>query len=486
MVRWTTLAQLLLLGSQVWAAAVTPANDALVGMVRREMQSADVPGLAYAMTESGHIKQQGAFGSVLQGDSAAMTLDTPMQIGSLTKSITAVAIVQLAEAKRFALDDRIAQNLGLAQAHPLSQVTIRHLLSHTSGLSTLQGNAFQHDLAMDAGALRRRAEHILAMQPEWPPGTRWAYSNANYVLLGFLLERVTGETFDRYIESQIFTPLGMESSWVIGCDCETEAHSVGIGHRPWFGSRRPSGHPLSGRGSGPQGGVVSTAPDMARFLAMLVNGKDDLVKAEHKRLLWQPASAISPRYGLGWFIDEAEGRIQHAGSSPGFEAFAVLQPTSHRAAVVLINANSGFGFGETLQLRQSVTALALGQRYSGERRPWGRQLAFISLLLLPFALTADALRCARRLWIDGAPSLRGPARSWWPVGLAAVLGWILLWLGPRMLGAYYSTVLVYQPDLALVLAVSVGCAATWAIARSLASLNTAAAKNLSVRPASPA
>lgn len=486
MIRWFPLLPALLFASQTCAATARTEDDQLEIMVRAEMFRAAVPGLTFALTESGRITQQGAFGSLIHGEPAVVTLDTPMQIGSLTKSITAVAVLQLVETRRFALDDPIAPILGLAANHPLAQVTIRHLLSHTSGISTLQGNAFQNDRSMDSAALESRARRLLELHPQSPPGAHWAYSNANYLLLGFLVETVMEEDFGCYLDARIFRPLGMESSWVIGGECGGSERTAVIGHRPWFGSRRPLSNPLSGRGSGPQGGVISTAPDMARFFAMLVNGEDDLLRAENKRLLWQPASGSSPRYGMGWFVDSASGQVQHAGSSPGFEAFAVLEPDTRRAAVVLINANSGFGFGETLQLRQSVTAMALGQSYYGERRPWGRQLAFIALLLLPVGFMVDGARCARRIWTCGLPRYRRRTGSWWPLAIAAVIGWLLLLAVPRLFGAFYSTLMVYQPDLALMLAAAVGCAALWAIVRSLASSSKPTATQISARPADPA
>lgn len=466
--RWLALWSGVLLACGHGPVEAEGADAAFDRMVAQEMRSANVPGLTYAVVEQGRIARQQAYGSRVAGEAVAMTVDTPMQIGSLSKGITAVAILQLVESGRLALDEPIASVLEMEPGDPLSRVTVRQLLNHTSGLGTLRGNAHTDDLSLDAQALERRARDLWSAPPVAPPGSRWAYSNANYLLLGLLIERASGEDFGSYVDARIFRPLGMGSSWVVGCDCGDARGQAVVGHRPWFGSRRASVGVVSGRASGPQGGVVSTASDMARFLAMLVNGEDDLLSAEGKTLLWQPSGANSPRYGMGWFVDTAGDRAYHGGSSPGFESFAILLPRQRKAAVVLANASSGFGFDETLQLRQSVVSRALGLPYAGERRPWRRQVAFVALLLLPLVLLLDAARSTRRIVAARRAGSLPRSPSWWPMAVCAMLGGVLLVVAPRMSGAYYSTLVVFQPDLALLLLVSAGCCLPWAIARSLA------------------
>ena len=95
---------------------------------------------------------------------------------------------------------------------------------------------------------------------------------------------------------------------------------------------------------------------------MMMNGRDDVLSAEGKALMMRPASAASPFYGLGWFVDSDNGSVWHSGSSPGFETLATLVPAEKKGVVVLVNGGSGVGFGETTQLRNGITARATRHR----------------------------------------------------------------------------------------------------------------------------
>ena len=157
------------------------------------------------------------------------------------------------------------------------------------------------------------------MTPAYEPGERWEYSNTNYQILGRLIEVVSGQEYQAYVAANILEPVGMEHSFV----ADGEIHeSMATGHTPWFGTKRPLAENTTDRGTAPQGGIVASASDLARYLQMMMNGEDDVLSAEGKALMMRPASAASPFYGFGWFLDSGNGSVWHSGSTPGVETLA--------------------------------------------------------------------------------------------------------------------------------------------------------------------
>lgn len=137
-------------------------------------------------------------------------------------------------------------------------------------------------------------------------------------------------------------------------------------------------------------GSISKSFTALSVMQLVEAGRVDLDAAVHGYLdgftsnrAVRPASAASPFYGLGWFVDSNDGTVWHSGSSPGFETLATMRPSENRAVVVLVNPGSGVGFGETTQLRNAITARALGLAYDGEGSRLSQKALFIALVLLP-------------------------------------------------------------------------------------------------------
>lgn len=240
------------------------------------------------------------------GGEEEVTPDTPFLTGSISKSFTALSVMQLVEAGRVDLDAAVLRYLEDFTDSPAGDVTLRQLLSHTSGFSTLQGNTSHTDITGEADELAQWVTRLAEVGAAHAPGERWEYSNANYLVLG----RVVG--------------------------------------------------------TAPQGGIIASANDVARFLQTMMNGRADVLSAEGKAEMTRPASTASPFYGLGWFVDAGNGTVWHSGASPGYETLATMLPSENKAVVVLVNAGSGLGFGETTQLRNAITAQALGLDYAAE------------------------------------------------------------------------------------------------------------------------
>ena len=444
--------------------ASTPAGS-IEGFVDREMPASGMPGVAYAVVADDEIASMGARGVVRIGDDRKLTPDTPFLTGSISKSFTALAVMQLVEAGKVNLDARLSDYLGGFSGRPAGVITIRQLLSHTSGFSTWQGNTAFAQRTQGKDALADRVEQLEAVTPAYKPGARWEYSNDNYQILGRVIEVVSGETYQVYVATHILQPLGMTHSFV----ADGKVHeAMATGHRPWFGTEQPMPLSRTVRATAPQGGIVASASDLARYLRMMMNGEDDVLSAADKALMMRPASKASPFYGLGWFVDVGKGTVWHGGTSPGFETLATMIPAEKKAVVVLVNAGSGLGFAETAPLRDGITASALGLENDGEGSGWPLKALFIGLVLLPIAyvlsmvwawLRRDKLRAKSSSGLFGVFSL------WFPLLTTLAAAWVFLSLVPSLNGAPLRTVILFQPDLGWVLIANAVTGPLWAVFR---------------------
>jgi CubicO group peptidase (beta-lactamase class C family) len=452
---------LLALGIATALQASVPSGS-IDDFIATEMPVSGAPGLAYAVVDHGEIHAD-ARGEVLIGSGRKVTPETPFLLGSITKSFTAMAVMQLVEAGKVELDTGIAHYLPVFSDRPSGAITIRQLLSHTSGYSTLQGNDTHADLTRSEDELARQVTRIAQWTPPHEPGAKWEYSNANYQILGALIETVSGQTYASYIETEILEPIGMDDSFV----ADGRRHDVmATGHRPWFGTKRPLKENRTDRVTAPAGGVIASARDVARYLAIMMNGEDDIISAKGKAAMLRPASAASPFYGFGWFVDTDKGTVFHTGSSPGTETLATMVPAEQKGVVVLVNAGSGIGFGETTQLRNGIAARALGLDYAGEASRWQQKAIFVALALLPLVFVFSMIWA----WLhrDALRAKSGPFglfSLWFPLLTTLAIAWTFFYLVPQLFGGSMETLRLFQPDLALTMVATAATGVMWAVFR---------------------
>ena len=438
-------------------------DGSIEDFIDSEMPASGVPGLAYAVVDDDGISSVGARGVARLGGDTAVTPETPFLSGSISKGFTALAVMQLVEAGEIDLDGEVSAYLDGFTGQPGEAITVRQLLSHTSGFSTLQGNTSHTDATGGMDELASLVDQLATLTPAYGPGERWEYSNTNYQILGRLIEVVSGQEFQAYVAASILEPVGMPDSFV----ADGEVHeSMATGHRPWFGTKRPLPDNSTDRATAPQGGVVASASDLARYLQMMMNGEDDVLSAKGKALMMRPASAVSPSYGLGWFIDSGDRTVWHSGSTPGVETLAAMLPAQQQAVVVLVNGGSGIGFGETTQLRNGITAMALGLDYAGEGSRWPQKALFIGLVLLPIVYLLSMIWGWRhRDAIRAKSGISGRFSLWFPLLTTSIAAWVLLYLMPTLFGVPLSTLRLFQPDFALLLIATAVTGVLWALFR---------------------
>jgi CubicO group peptidase (beta-lactamase class C family) len=278
--------------------------------------------------------------------------NTIYRIGSISKSVTAVLMMQMIEKGFFQLDDPVENYLSeineLAEKPENSvPLTFRHLASHTSGLirePKLRGAA--------SGPIHLWEEKILESIPKTHystlPGEKYSYSNIGYGILGFAVSRAAGDSFMDLVVENIFTPLGMDSSFFILRKEHIPRLSMGYVKRR-DGSLNASSPALEHAGRGykvPNGGVYSTVRDLSRFIAALTGSHPVKIISEETRMeiLKQQTPENGARYGLGFSIqidEEGFTTMGHGGSVAGYNATLVFNLETSIGAVILRNYSRG-------------------------------------------------------------------------------------------------------------------------------------------------
>ncbi|HUQ61389.1 serine hydrolase domain-containing protein [Lentzea sp.] len=280
-------------------------------------------------------------------DPRPVPLNGRFRAGSITKSFTSAVVLQLAGEGRVDLDAPVARHLpGLVDG----RITVRQLLQHTSGLFNYT-NALDFD-PQGFEPIRYRhwePEELVALSTSRPlqsePGTRWEYNNTGYVVLGLLIEKITGQGHAEAVAQRVLKPLRLDDTTFPGSDLDIHgphARSYGVVDGGPTDTTRWNTTVFWAAGD-----IVSTTRDLDTFYAALLGG--DLLEPEQQRELTR-TTAVSPGYGLGVFVDRASCGatiIGHTGSVPGFSSYAYASPDLKTRAE--FSGTAGLGTGDPTQ-----------------------------------------------------------------------------------------------------------------------------------------
>ena len=284
---------------------------------------------------------------------------TKFRLGSVTKQFTAASILLLEERGKLKVDDPVKKYLPGAPA-AWDKITIYHLLTHTSGIPSFTGFADYAKLEPFATTSEQLVSRFRDKPLDFEPGEKWQYSNSGYVLLGHLIEKITGESYEKFVRENIFTPLGMKDS---GYD----SNSAVMPHRA-------SGYVHVGDGfenagfihmSVPHGAgaLYSTTVDLLKWEQGLFGGK--LLQAASLQKMTTP---FKQNYAFGLSVETAGGHkvIQHGGGIEGFNTEVAYYPDDKLTVVVLGNVNGG----APGDIAGKLAALARGEtvKLPGERK----------------------------------------------------------------------------------------------------------------------
>lgn len=311
----TTLALILLLA--VNCLAQDGVSTRVDEYVRAEMKAQQIPGVSLAVIKNGQIILAKGYGFANVEHQVPVRPETIFQSGSMGKQFTATAVMMLMEEGKLTPDDKISKYF---KDTPQSwqNITIRHLLTHTSGMTDYPpGFDFRRDYTEDE--LYERAKAIpLAFQP----GDKWSYSNLGYVMLGILIHKVSGKFYGDFLQERVFKPLDMSTARII-----SEADII---------PNRAAGYRLDNKGqlknqnwvspslnTTADGALYMNVYDMAKWDAALYAEK--ILKRSSLEQMWTPVKLNNGKthpYGFGWALGEVKGHryVQHGGAWQGFKA----------------------------------------------------------------------------------------------------------------------------------------------------------------------
>jgi CubicO group peptidase (beta-lactamase class C family) len=323
------------------------------------MRSARIPGLAIAIVKGDRIVYLKGYG---QADPSGrpVTPQTPFIIGSITKSFTALAIMQLVDAGKVELDapvQRYVPWFRVADPQASAHITVRMFINQTSGLP--QGPTFITWTWPDSpDAIERHVRLLANVELSFPPGQSFAYSNANYATLGMIVQAVSGQTYEEYVRTHIFAPLDMHNSFA--SQDEAIQHGMAMGYRWLFGFPVPVRLPYN-RANLPAGFIISSAEDMAHFLIAQMNGGRyrDISLLSSEAIALMQAEPPPGAYGLGWQSVRIDGRrlINEDGAPANYQCSIFIDPQDGVGVFVAANVMSGLD-----GLSSSLSSASLGAR----------------------------------------------------------------------------------------------------------------------------
>jgi CubicO group peptidase (beta-lactamase class C family) len=469
------------------AAAQQPAGGApdfgaIDRFVDSERQAMRIPGVAIGIVQGDHIVHLAGFG---QADPAGrpMTAQTPMIAASITKSFTALAVMQLVEAGKVDLDEPIQRYIPwfrVADEEASARITVRHLLNQTSGLPTAAANVGMVGGDMGEQALEHGVRALARVALSAPVGSTYQYSNFNYETLGMLVQVVSGDSYEQYLQQHVLNPLDMRRTYT--SQAAANEHGLATGYQFWFG--QPVATDLTySRGLRPAGGLISTSEDLAHYLIAQVNGGQyagaSVLSTSGIGVQHLPAVRIPGEdeyYGMGWQTSAIGGIpiVHHDGKLPTGFGDMVLVPSRGWGIVVLAN---GMGRVNSPRLNGIATGIAnvlLGQAPV----PAAEDRIFQAVTVLAFAIIGvqifGIIGTARRLrrWRaqpDGLPT--GALALAWHVGLPLALnlvwGSVVLFGLTLPFGVSLFEAVFLLGDFAYLLVASAALALGWGPVRTL-------------------
>ncbi|MBP7476407.1 MAG: serine hydrolase [Pyrinomonadaceae bacterium] len=326
-----SLVFVLCVASAVWAQ--DPLITEIDLFVTGEMMRQRTPGISIAVVKDGKPMLVKGYGFANIEHQILVKPETIFQSGSVGKQFTAMAVMMLVEEGKVALDEKLAKYIPDVPA-TWSGITVRHLLTHTSGLGDYPQD---FDLQRD-GSEQEIFKKLQAGSLASQPGERWAYSNVGYMTLGVLIRKVSGQFYGDFLAQRVFKPLGMTTARIIS---EADiVHNRAAGYELVKGEIKNQTWVAPSLNTTADGALYLTVLDMIKWDEALMAGK--LLKKESYEQMWSPVKLNNGNthpYGFGWALGNVNGKklIEHGGAWQGFKAHIARYPDNKLTVIVLAN-----------------------------------------------------------------------------------------------------------------------------------------------------
>jgi D-alanyl-D-alanine carboxypeptidase len=348
-----------------FSAALREKIDAIVS---KALTDSGVPSASIAIVQGGTITYLHAYGDGRIEPHTPALLSMRYSIGSISKQFTAAAVLLLAEQGRLSLDDLVSRFVpNLTRGN---EVTIRELLSHTSGYQDYWPQDYVPPFMLQPITEDKLLDQWARKPLDFDPGTDWQYSNTNFVIAGLIVEKASGEPLLQFLSEHIFTPLGMKS--VMNIDQSRLAETDATGYlRYAIGQLRLA--PKEGKGwLFAAGELAMPAEDLARWDISMIN-QTVLQPASYAQMEKEVVlkNGLGTRYGLGVDVRQEFGQraIEHGGEVSGFTAHNIVFPEARMAVVVLVNEDSVEASGD---IARKIAALLFREADAGKQEDQSR------------------------------------------------------------------------------------------------------------------
>lgn len=465
------------------------AYDAVDAFLREQMDAMGLPGAAIVVVKDGVQVHSAAFGHA-DDSGRPMTAQTPVLLASTTKSLTAIAVMQQLEAGRLALDEPVQTYLPwfTLKDSRASEITVRHLLHQASGMAS-KDTAFEGSDAQGPEEIEEGVRALADSPLAGVPGEAFGYANANFNILGLLVQTVSGQPFGDYMEQHIFEPLEMTHSHPTRAAART--NNAAAGYSLWFGTfwkQTQVPAPTTGM---PSTTMYASAEDKSHeLMALLDEGlyRDRrILQPESVKALLEPRVQVDETkgYAMGWFtrpltesvppeeqpdLDSLPLLVEHQGEWGNSHTYQAMVPASGLGITMVINANDTSAPSRLKAIDTNILRILHGQQPAPaviqedwlQRYSWAVSLALLLAELLSLALALSVL-------------LRKPAaKRWmpWATGLAALaLDGFALWLcfiyAPTHFDTNLAVIIRQFPDVGVMLVPVLALAIIWSVPRTV-------------------
>ncbi|MFD3699079.1 serine hydrolase domain-containing protein [Streptomyces sp. NPDC058646] len=320
------------------------------------MKKDAIPGVTVGLWMAGRGDYVKTFGVADKQSGTPMKTDLYTRIGSVTKTFTVTAVLQLVDAGRIELDDPISMYVDDVPGG--AGITVRQLAAMRSGLyNYTEDEKFLDAMRTDPQrefTPRQLLDYAFAHPANFEPGTKWEYSNTNTILLGLLLEEVSGQPLGGHLREHVFDPLKLDDTSLPAGAAFPEPHAQG------YTTFTPNGSLTEATGWNPSwawaaGSAISTLEDLHAWVPALVDGRLLTPATQAQRMRTQSVGVPGVSYGLG--IAEVHGWLGHNGELPGYETIAAHLPQQRATLVVLVNSDADRGGSYSTTVGKAVTAI---------------------------------------------------------------------------------------------------------------------------------
>ena len=361
-----------------------PDLAALAKQLGDESVQPDSPGVAFLVSRNGEILVEVGFGLADVSRATAITPATQFRIGSVTKQFTAAAILRLQELGKLSVTDRLDKYL--PDMPHSDQITLHHLLTHTSGLHSYTARpdfAFRVMFPVKTDALLKLIQEDAC---DFEPGQKWSYCNSGYFILGRIVELASQQSYGDFLKSQFFAPLAMQATGVYSRAAAPPHDSKGYSYRD---GKYHNAKNWDMSWAGGAGALYSTVGDLQKWNAGLFEGR--ILTDGSRQAAWTPeklADGSSTSYGYGWAMGSTRGlkTISHNGGLDGYQSHLSRFPDQKLTVVVLVNASPS---APALQPGRIATELAQAALWEEMQPQPARRVAQVDVAALDAYLGAD-------------------------------------------------------------------------------------------------